>query len=674
MLMRRPWVLLLLACCGLSSAVAAEDNGTPGGRHGRSGVVDGVIVGLQVVGSPRRHGAEVRSRVGELAGRSGLEVRGQRSLGPALELLQLATPVPEQQLAEALAQLASDPDVAFVEPDRRVYAHAFPADPLYPGQWYLQSGEVAAIDAASAWDQSAGSPGTVVAVLDTGVRFDHPDLLQAGRGGRLLPGYDFVSGDGDGGFRVANDGDGRDPNPADPGDWISDSEAALPTFADCEPGPSSWHGTRVAGLIGAIANNGEGLTGTAWSGWILPVRVLGKCFGRNSDIIQGMRWAAGLPVDGVPDNPYPAQVINLSLGGEGGCTASYVSVLNEIAATGALVVASAGNVGKAVEYPASCPGVVAVGGLRHLGTKVGYSNLGPEVALSAPAGNCVNAFGACLYSLDTTYDLGATAPSGPGYTNQLDLNVGTSFSAPLVAGIAALMHGANGNLRAAQLRARLQEGARPFPPPSPGVPACHVPLGDADVQDSECACTTSTCGAGMAHAPRAVAAALRPIAAIALPAIVSPGQNLSLDASGSAAACGRNLAGYQWSVVSGSASISGADTALATLVAPSSGSFTLRLTVTDDNGAQDTAEVTVTRSSATSNAPAAAGSSACPAVITPADPGPFVDDGPASEAPSPVTNGGGGGGSTGLAGLLLLAVLAARRIDRNRFPRIQSAP
>src|SRR5262249_9164795 len=151
----------------------------------------------------------------------------------------------------------------------------------------------------------------------------------------------------------------------------------------------------------AASNNSVGIAGTSWQSWILPVRVLGKCGGFDSDIIPAMRWAAGLAVTGVPINPYPAKIIKLSFGGDGVCSSAYQSVIQGLAQLGVLVVASAGNSGGPVDSPANCPGVVGVAGLRHAGTKVGYSSLGPEITIAAPAGNCVNTSGPCLFSLDT---------------------------------------------------------------------------------------------------------------------------------------------------------------------------------------------------------------------------------------------------------------------------------
>jgi serine protease len=249
--------------------------------------------------------------------------------------------------------------------------------------------------------------------------------------------------------------------------------------------------------------------------------------------------------------------------------------------------------------------VAAVAGLRNVGTKVGFSSLGPEVALSAPGGNCVNATGACLFTLDTTSNTGTTVPVASTYTDQNNPNLGTSFSAPIVAGIAGLMASVNGNLQPAQLIARLQEGAKTFPVSSdPTVPICHVPADSSDLQTTECTCTTQTCGAGMANAPGAVTAALRPIAAIALPTTVSAGQNVTLQASGSAAACGHSIASFAWT--SSTAPIQGANASTASVVAPTSGSFTVLLTVTDDAGRQDTAIAVVSATTASSAAPASA--------------------------------------------------------------------
>src|SRR6185437_5151091 len=224
--------------------------------------------------------------------------------------------------------------------------------------------------------------------------------------------------------------------------------------------------------------------GMSWNPYLLPVRALGKCGGYDSDIITGMQWAAGLSVTGVADNPYPASIINLSIGGSGACPSDYQAVIKTLTAMSVLVVASAGNESGPVDAPANCAGVLAVAGLRNVGTKVGYSSLGREVGIAAPAGNCVNASGACLRSIDTTVNLGLKAPGANGYSNETDVNLGTSFSAPIVSGIAALMRAVNANLTPPQLIARMEASASPFPPNTAGLPVCPM----VDATSGECSC------------------------------------------------------------------------------------------------------------------------------------------------------------------------------------------
>jgi hypothetical protein len=346
-----------------------------------------------------------------------------------------------------------------------------------------------------------------------------------------------------------------------------------------------------------------------------------------------MVWAAGIHVDGVPDNPHPAKIENLSIGAPGSCPASYQDIIDQITQLGVLIVASAGNEGGPVAAPANCPGVAGIAGLRQAGTKVGYSNLGPEIALGAPAGNCGTAVAGapCLYTLDTTYNLGTTTPTTNGYTDQTNTNLGTSFSAPIVSGIAALMLAVNGNLKSTELITRLKEGSQPFPQtsidntsPSP-PPSCHVPASSTDVQNAECICTLddTTCGAGMANAFGAVAAALRPIAAVAVPATVMAGGNIVLQAAGSAAACNHTITGYQW--VSSDPTnhpVSSANALATTVTAPTSGSFTVTLTVLDDAMPKrtDVATVTISPTAATTAAPSSAASSACLSAVAVASP------------------------------------------------------
>jgi serine protease len=543
-----------------------------------------------------------------LATHTGVVFEAAREISPGLYMLQVH-PVSGESMAQTLVRLRADANVEFADPDQWRFPSSVPNDSLYSQQWYLQSTEASATNVTAAWDTTTGRRDIVIADLDTGVRFDHPDLLAASANGRLLSGYDFVSD-----AAIANDGDGRDSDPSDPGDWVSSADTQIAQFSGCTVMDSTWHGTRVVGILGALSNNGIGIAGMTWGPRLLPVRVLGKCGGLDSDILDALRWAAGLHVTGVPDNTHPAQIINLSLGGEGSCSHAQQVVISEVLATGAIVVAAAGNDGTSVDSPADCNGVLGVGAVRNSGTKDYFSNLGPTVDISAPGGNCVSSTGPCTYTLDTTTNSGTTTPALNGYTNPYYPNLGTSFSTPIVAGIAALMLSVNSNLSSDQLTARLKEGAKPFPtaPAGAALPVCQIPSSATGVQNFECVCTTQTCGAGMVNAPGALTAALRPIAAIALPSAVIAGRNLSLSGASSGTACNRTIATYVWSdVTNPTAAIKIADTATASITAPASGSITLRLTVTDDAGRTDSADVIVGSNTATTNAPAVANTRTC---------------------------------------------------------------
>ena len=535
-------------------------------------------------------------RISALAQRIGLAQRASRGLGGDLSLILLDRALSGLELAASIDALQADPEVEFVEIDQRRYAQALPADPLYADQWYLQAEQPSAVNFAAGWDLSTGSADTVIAVLDTGVRYDHPDLGRHGvvPGGRLLAGRDFVSGESSNSFASANDGDGWDADPSDPGDWVSEAEAASGPLARCEESRSSWHGTRVAGIVGAIGDNMEGIAGATWNTQILPVRVLGKCGGYDSDIIAAMRWAAGLNVPGVPANPTPANILNLSLGGSGSCTSSYRQAISDLTAVAVLVVAAAGNEHGPVDSPARCPGVLAVAGLRHVGTKVGYSSLGVEVGISAPAGNCVNLDPGmpCLFALKTTSNTGVTVPGLAAYTGNTvnTANYGTSFAAPIVSAIAGLMHALNNGLSTSETIARMKLGVRAFPAPDPAIPTCPT----LDSLTAQCNCTTTTCGAGMADAPGALVEALRPMARIAEPGDATVAETISLDGTASGAGRGRSIAAWQWSASGSTAEFLGATTgATATLQISAAGTANVQLTVTDDVGGVDTAEVTI---------------------------------------------------------------------------------
>lgn len=585
--------------------------------------------------------------------------------------------------AQLAQRLAADPEVELVAVDGRRKHLALPNDPLFGGatvnpettsggiqnrvidQWYLKAPSstpgqvVSSINAPAAWDITTGAAGVVVAVLDTGVRLDHPDLA-----GKFVAGHDFIGYGNPGAMAtaIANDGDGSDADPADPGDWVSSTDVSGGTLGSgCDTSDianSSWHGTRVSGLIGAASNNGVGMAGVGWGLKILPVRVLGKCGGYDSDIMAGMKWAAGLAVPGLPANANKAKVLNLSLGGTGSCATTgtgglYRDTITQVNAAGATVVVAAGNsAGQAVGLPGNCPGVITVAALRHVGTKVGFSSVGPEVTIAAPGGNCINTGTSqpCLYPMVSTTNSGTTTPvtADGSYTNSR-ASVGTSFSAPIVSGIAGLMASVRPGLTAIEATAILKQTARPFPTSGGGSaadgnpPVCSAPT---SAEQLECYCTTSTCGAGMVDAAAALsltqAMNAATVAITQAPASgLTAGQTLTLTAAASGLPSGRTVASTAWSVVNNGGIVgafaSGANTATATITPTAAGSFTVRADVTDNTGLVYSQTATITVAAAP--------------VVTP---------------PATTSGGGGGGGAVSVAWLLALLAAALSLTPRTQ--------
>ena len=543
--------------------------------------------------------ALLSSRASALGARVGRALQAGSAVGERTQVMR-AKGVDATTLA---AQLAADPEVEYAVPNGRRRILSAPNDPLYAaaaagvrptgpdsGQWYLRAPDStikSAIDIETAWLRHTGA-NVVVAVLDTGVRSEHPDLA-----GQLLPGYDFVSN-----ATVANDGNGRDADASDPGDWVTDAETRTSTFSDCGASSSSWHGTATSSLVAGATNNSLGMAGSAPDAKVVPVRVLGKCYGSDADIQAGMLWAAGLAVDGVPANTNPARVINMSLGGSGSCDAGYQDVVNRITAAGVVIVAAAGNsAGGPVGVPANCSGVIGVLALRHAGSKVGFSDLGPQISIAAPGGNCINITegSACLYPILAATNSGTRGPVDSRWTDSFDISVGTSFSSPLVAGVAALMMGVQPGLTPAQVRSTLQSTARAFPStgadngpddPTP-VTQCHAPA--TGVDQLQCYCNTSYCGAGMMDAGAAVAAVAGPLARIDVDtAAPTAGKLVQFNGSNSTMAPGRTLVSYAWDITQSGGIVTGfssaTNAATASLTPSAAGSFTVRLTVTDNTG------------------------------------------------------------------------------------------
>src|SRR5215470_3292268 len=353
------------------------------------------------------------TRVAKLAAASDVALRHVRPMALGADVVALDNALPVSDVEGIARRLAQHPDVEYAQPDRPMRPDLTPNDSYILAQNYLLNGP-AAISANAAWDTTTGNPNTVVAVVDTGY------TNHAGMAGRFLAGYDFIDS-----LFIANDGDLRDPDAHDPGDWVTQADKDnQPAGFDCEVGNSSWHGLAVSSIIGANGNDHAWTAGINWAAKILPARALGKCGGDTSDIIDAIAWSGGLPVIGVPANTNPAQVINLSLGGKNPtCEPGYQNVVNAVLAHGVTraIVAAAGNDNEdfSGHEPANCAGVISVAATNQLGDKASFSDFG-AVSLAAPGNN--------VYLL---LDSGTTSPAGD-FAGPLS---GTSMAAPMVSGV-----------------------------------------------------------------------------------------------------------------------------------------------------------------------------------------------------------------------------------------------
>jgi len=393
-------------------------------------------------------------------------MHAEKAIDDNTMVISLDKAVSRSTAEQLMQEIAKDKAVEYVEPDLRVSHFRQPDDTDYHQQWGYFN-ETGGANLPVAWDETQGSAEIVVAVIDTGY-LPHADLQ-----GNLLPGYDFIS-DPD----TANRGfvpsyDGRDF-----GDWVTTKEATDPDplnpFYGCGAGASSWHGSHVAGTIGAVSDNRMGVSGMSWKGKILPVRVLGKCGGSLSDVVAGMRWAAGLPVANVPANTHPARVLNLSLGVNANqCSLSFADAVRDIKNNGVTIVVAAGNsaINVAGSMPANCAGVIAVAATDVAGKLAWFSNRGSGITISAPGVNILS-----------TTNNGPESPSPTGDNYQA--YQGTSMAAPHVAGTIALMLAVNPQLTSEQILQILQSSARAFP--------------------AESNCSTTLCGAGLLDAGEAV--------------------------------------------------------------------------------------------------------------------------------------------------------------------------
>lgn len=366
-----------------------------------------------------------------------------------------------------MEELASDARVERVEADRWMEPMSAPNDEKYPQQWSLHDVEYEPIEGTwssdfdKAWELGYDGSGQTIAIVDTGI-VPHPDLDQ-----KVLPGWDMISDP-----RLARDSDGRDSDPTDEGMWRSGSEGCGGQVE------SSWHGTHVAGVAAAETNNSEGIAGAAPGAKLLPLRVMGACGGTAMDFAAAIVWAAGGQVEGVPKNENPAGIINMSLGTQSRCNATFSNAVAEARKQGAILVAAAGNSDKGADWtaPGNCEDLITVGATGPSGKRASYSNFGPGVDLAAPGGDgwavdWLDERGWSINPIDeweiiSTVDKGLQGSEGPGYAIQK----GTSQATPLVAGAAALARQANPDISQEEVLAALKKSATPFSEEDPSKP------------------------------------------------------------------------------------------------------------------------------------------------------------------------------------------------------------
>lgn len=424
---------------------------------------DGAVASRSALATADRANAALRS-----AGFASMSLAPVRRTGTGADVLRATRRLSASESAAFLRQLRNDPAVQYAQPDyiKQRY-EVIPDDPYFDQLQWDYNNPIGGMNATTAWDTSQGE-GVIVAVLDTGYA-DHSDL-----NANLVPGYDFIHDED-----VAGDGDGRDGDAHDPGDWYGG-------YA------SSWHGTHVAGTVAAVTNNGAGLAGVAYKAKVQPVRVLGHGGGYTSDIADAIVWASGGSVDGVPDNATPAEVLNLSLGGDGSCAQDPATqeAVDGAISRGVTVVVAAGNDNQDAAYhsPASCRGVITVGANGIDGAKSWFSNYGATVTLSAPGGNATSG-----NSPDDRWiwSLGNSGSEGPESESLIGM-IGTSQASPHVAATVALMQSAavaagKPALTPAQIKKILRSTAKPFAV----TPPVSTPLG-AGILDAAAATYAAT--------------------------------------------------------------------------------------------------------------------------------------------------------------------------------------
>jgi serine protease len=492
--------------------------------------------------------AGARQRVFDGAARAeGLALEQKLRLAVGGDVVRASTKLDRVRAERLMRRIASHPGVLYVEVDKLNKPFYVPNDSYYSQQWQYGGGN-GGIRADQAWDLAKGA-GVVVAVLDTGYT-NHSDLAA-----NILPGYDFIKD-----TFTANDGNGRDSDAHDPGDWSSAGQCAAGEPAS----NSSWHGTHVAGTVAAVTANGKGVAGTAWQAKVLPLRVLGRCGGYDSDIADAMVWASGGTVSGLPANAYPAEVVSLSLGGAGACSSTTQAAINSAVNRGTTIVVAAGNENANVSTssPANCANVIAVGATTSTGARASYSNYGTGVDIAAPGSGILS-----------TLNSGTQGPATEGYASYS----GTSMATPHVSGVVALMQSyASTPKTPAQIESILKSTARAFPS-TPSQPI----------------------GAGIVNAYAAVQA-VNGGSSTPPPSNVAPVANFSVSTSGLTASFSDassdsdgSIASRSWNFGDGSSSTS----TNPSHTYAAAGTYTVTLTVTDNAGATNSKTASVTVSS-----------------------------------------------------------------------------
>jgi serine protease len=400
-----------------------------------------VIVKWKVTPGVTARTTDIAQAMNAAEARVGVTTARLRTLATGADVVRIERRLTSAELRDFIQTLAADPQVEYVEEDRIMTALLTPTDTRYSEQWHYYE-TTGGLNLPPAWDITNGT-GVRVAVLDTGYR-PHVDLAA-----NIVGGYDFISDS-----FVGNDGDARDSNPQDPGDWYTTGQCGAGTGA----ANSSWHGTHVSGTIAAATNNSNGVAGVAFGARVVPMRVLGRCGGYTSDIADAIIWASGGTVSGAPANANVARIISMSLGGSGACDTTTQSAINSARSRGTAIVVAAGNsnANASGTSPANCSGVITVAAVNRSGGRAYYSNYGAVVDVAAPGGDTrTSAANGVLSTLNT----GTTTPGSDTYA----FYQGTSMATPHVAGVIALMLARNSALTPDDLESRLKSSTRAFP-------------------------------------------------------------------------------------------------------------------------------------------------------------------------------------------------------------------